>query len=362
MPVKTNISMIQVREMHELYQQGAMMKDVGKRFGISESRVSALFKGAGLQSRAPRPPAGGYPVGEMYETYQGGAAMDEVARQFGVSKPTISKLFKAAGLKARPTNFPAADYPVQEMYALYQRGATFDEVGQRFGLTRESIRQIFNRAGLKTRTPNEVRRLMRQNARDRAEEIVRERGEEIVESFLRLKDLRLVASELEIAQQTVRSVLNERLSRSQYRAITQKPAKRTYTDEQLIAFLREASADHSKPLSIKSYEKFVDNQQAVDGQRCPTHQTHQNRFGSWRNALLKAGLPANPTTPVASMRVFEAPQCIDAIRAAHQALGKIPTAAEYEQYARASKGASPSPATVSKRCGTWTDAIRMAGL
>ncbi len=87
MPVKTNISMSQVREMHELYQQGAMMKEVGKRFGISESRVSALFKRAGLQSRSPRPPAGGYPVGEMYETYQGGAAMDEVAKQFGVSKP-----------------------------------------------------------------------------------------------------------------------------------------------------------------------------------------------------------------------------------------------------------------------------------
>jgi len=362
MPVKTNISMSQVHEMYELYQQGELMKEVGKRYGISESRVSALFKRAGLQSRDPRPPEGGYPVGAMYEAYQGGAAMHEVAKQFGVSKPVVSKLFKVAGLKTRPAFPPKDNRRLADMYELYRRGATSREVGEQFGVSTSRVGQLFIEAGLPTRTPNEVSRLRSQNARDRAEEIVRERGEEIVESFLRLKDLRLVASELGIAQETVRSVLNERLSRSQYRAITQKPAKRTYTDEQLIAFLREASADHSKPLSIKSYKKFVDSQQAVEGRRCPTHQTHQKRFGSWRNALLKAGLPANPTSPVASMRVFEAPQCIDAIRAAHQALGKIPTKAEYEQYARASRGALPSPATVSKRCGTWTDAIRMAGL
>jgi hypothetical protein len=65
MPVKTNISMSQVHEMHELYQRGAMMKDVGKRFGISESRVSTLFKRAGLQSRH----LGKIPTAAEYEQY-----------------------------------------------------------------------------------------------------------------------------------------------------------------------------------------------------------------------------------------------------------------------------------------------------
>jgi transposase len=147
MPDKTNIPMSQVREMHELYQQGALMKDVGKRFGISESRVSALFKRAGLQSRHPRPPAGGYPVAEMYETYQGGAAMDEVAKQFGVSKPTISKLFKAAGLKTRPAVPPKDNRRLAEMYELYQRGATYHEVGEQFGIGGSRVGQLFSEAG-----------------------------------------------------------------------------------------------------------------------------------------------------------------------------------------------------------------------
>jgi len=56
MPVKTNISMSQVREMHELYQRGASYREVGEQFGVGGSRVGQLFSEAGLPTRPPGKP------------------------------------------------------------------------------------------------------------------------------------------------------------------------------------------------------------------------------------------------------------------------------------------------------------------
>jgi hypothetical protein len=218
-----------VAKMYKLYEQGATLKEVGEQFGRSESSVSACFKRAGLQTREKvgpgaqtrprRSPADGYPVQEMYRVYQRGLTMDEVSRQFGISKPLVSILFKAAGLNVRSVGGQRAEHPVQGMYELYEQGATLTEVGEEFGITRERVRQIFNEAGMKTRSPAEAKMLKGQ--------IERGRAEEIVDSFHRLKDLRLVAVELEVAKQTVKSVLRERLSDDEYSAIIRTSANKT---------------------------------------------------------------------------------------------------------------------------------------
>jgi transposase len=264
----------------------------------------------------------------------------------------VSKLFKTAGFETRPKRPATAERRVAEMYELYQRGSSRREVGEKFGVSSSRVGQLFSEAGLPTRPPGASKKSER--------EIDPQTAQEILDCFMRLKNQRLVATELEIAQRTVRSVLNERLSRSQYRALTQNPAKRTYTDDELIAFLREAA--HDKTLSMKAYTDFARDRRTADGRRWPTYQTHYKRFGSWRDALIKAGLPANEGSPSLTRRKFDVDRCVEAVRFARDALGTYPTSEEYDQYARKSKGALPSAATIRNRCGTWTDALCMAGL
>ena len=312
-----------------------------------------------VEKGAPRTPAGGYPVPEMFALYEQGTTLQAVGEKFGLSKSYVSKLFKAAGHKTRPAGSPAAEYPVQAMYALYQQGTPLQAVGEKFGTSTELTRLIFARAGFKTRSAQETQALKMQADLRRSEAI----AGAIVDCFRRLGDPKLVASELGVPQQKVRSVLRSRLSEKEYRArMPEQRREPKYSEAELIEILQTSAAAHSEPLTINAYKKFANSQRVTAGQSWPSQQTYENRFGSWRAALLKAGLPANAITPGGRIRVFEAAQCIEALRSVHHALGKIPSAEEYAQYARGSKGKLPSTATIHKRCGTWNDALRMAGL
>jgi hypothetical protein len=97
-----------------------------------------------------------------------------------------------------------------------------------------------------------------------------------------------------------------------------------------------------------------------DGRSWPSHQTAFLRFGSWKAALEHAGLPANPSTPIAGRLLFTDGHCIDAILEVERSVGHLPTAAEYERYSAKMAGVLPSLATVRKRFGTWRNALEAA--
>ena len=340
--------------MYELYAQGATLAQVGEQFGVSPSHVSKLFKGAGLKVRrrgTSRTSRTRPLIPEMYALYEQGASLREVGEQFGISMGYVGNLFKDAGLTTRAA--PAANR-TPEMYALYEQGATLQEVGDEFGVSRERVRQVFSDAGLKIRSMSEVALLKRETDRQRVEEIL--------ESFYRLKNLRLVALELEIALSTVRSVLRERLPRGEYRMIGRKPAKKTYSDEELIGFLVEANGALGGTLTNAAYNAFARGRRMTDGRPWPTHQAPLLRFGSWRNALIAAGLHANPSSPITGKTRFDTDVCVEAIRTVNRELGEIPTARAYEQYVQSRGETLPSASTVRHRCGTWNEALRMAGL
>ena len=137
--------------MHAVYQDGATLEEVGKRYGITRERVRQLFKKAGLKTRSRqetlelkrrRDPT----VAEMYALYEQGATLKEVGPQFGRSAERVGELFEKAGLKRR-----SRERPVQEMHTLYKDGATLDEVGERFGISGSQVCHLFKKAGLKTR-------------------------------------------------------------------------------------------------------------------------------------------------------------------------------------------------------------------
>ena len=245
---------------------------------------------------------------------------------------------------------------VREMYELYRLGATLDEVGEDFGgLSRERVRQLFGRAGLKTRSTAETAQLKREAARRRADEIV--------EAFRRSKDVAQVATQLEIAKRTIIEVVRAELPPEEYlapRNTTPRTLTKKYSDEELIGFLREASAALERTLSSQAYDSFARGRRTADGRPWPTKQTPELRFGSWRAAVIAAGLDAHPPSGAGTRRRFSARDCVEAVRAVGERLGREPSQEEYERCARASAGRLPSASTLRTRCGGWSDALRTA--
>lgn len=219
---------------------------------------------------------------------------------------------------------PAVDARVAGMYAMYAEGASLRDVGKEFSLTAERVRQLFAQNGLKTRSRLEAQ-AWRRAARAAALE---------AEGKEKRKRRRPVAEWVE----------------------------KKYSDAELLQGLREASEAVGGVLTTTRYNEFAKGRSFPDGRRWPTHQTYFLRFGSWREALLTAGLAANPSSAIAGQRIFDVGHCVDAIRHVHREIGAAPTISEYESIARASNGALPSTATVRHRCGSWSEALRMAEL
>lgn len=140
-----------------------------------------------------------------------------------------------------------------------------------------------------------------------------------------------------------------------------RPAQR-YASDELLLLLREASERLGGVLTAAMYDEHARVRRLPDGRRWPLHQTVRQRFGSWRKALEQAGLVANPSSAMAGRLLFEEAHCVDALRHVERTLGRTPSAAEYARYARASRGALPSLSTVRNRCGSWSRALRVAGL
>jgi hypothetical protein len=124
--------------------------------------------------------------------------------------------------------------------------------------------------------------------------------------------------------------------------------------------LREANAALGGVLTTAAYDAYARGRTLADGRPFPTHQTEHLRFGSWREALERAGLPANASSPIAGRLLFTDGHCIDAILEVERAQGHLPTVAEYERYAAEMSGVLPSSATIRNRFGTWSRALEAA--
>jgi hypothetical protein len=236
---------------------------------------------------------------------------------------------------------------------MYEDGATLEEVGRAFGISRERVRQIFRDHELPVRSVKDAHALQR--ARQS-----RTYANRIKDRFRDLRDVDAVAQELHLPRSLVAEIVDGAFTVAERRKT--KPARKKYSDEELIEFLQAASTALGGVLSAHGYTNYARGQRTPDGRPWPTHQTHALRFGSWREAVKAAGLAANPSSPIAGQAIFEEGHCIDALRAAARALGRAPTADEYEEFARASNGALPSQATLRHRLGRWYQALERAGL
>jgi hypothetical protein len=165
---------------------------------------------------------------------------------------------------------------------------TLDQVGELEGITREGVRQRLKSMGIKPRTAGETSRL-----RERRE--ISLRAEDIRKTFLQTRDISETAGQLGLGMPLVRRALEELVP--DFEVLTRVPrnASKKYSVDDLVAALREAADAVPGNLSTSSYDTFVEAHRTLpDGRPRPGNQVMMLRFGSWRGALERAGLPANP--------------------------------------------------------------------
>jgi uncharacterized protein Usg len=91
-----------------------------------------------------------------------------------------------------------------------------------------------------------------------------------------------------------------------------------------------------------------------DERRAPRRSTVLQHFGTWAQALERAGLQS---TQHAHLKRSGEAECVRALQDAARELGRSPTTSWWEQQRR-----SPSRPTINKYLGSWSQALRAAGL
>src|SRR5713101_6019004 len=195
----------------------------------------------------------------------------------------------------------------KRMADLYATGATLEEVGNEFGLTRERVRQVLVQGGY------DLAKLRAKASRIRWKRILDEEVPAIRSKLASGLTPAEVAGVLDVPLEVVRRVdaTNSDYAR-QRKALRVKSASAKYTDDEVLECLRSANQALGGVLAAAAYTDFARGRTFTDGRPWPTHQTAHLRFGSWRRALREAGLPANPSSPIAGRRLFNEGHCIDA--------------------------------------------------
>ena len=117
-----------------------------------------------------------------------------------------------------------------------------------------------------------------------------------------------------------------------------------YTEKGLIDFLVELSKELGKTPSIKNLMK---------SKGFPSYVVYYNRFGSWNNALKKAGLIIN-----SEHKDYSDEELLEFMLQFYKKNGRSPKSDDFIL----NKEGFPSPKPYYKRFGSWNNALKKAGL
>ena len=177
----------------------------------------------------------------------------------------------------------------------------------------------------------------------------------VIEAFLRLRDDNAVAEEIGVPLDDVARIVDRRVPDAA--VLRGRPVEGEYerfSDREIIASLRDASASLPSPLTRDNYAEWCRaHPRARSGASRPGWQTAIRRFGTWRAALLQAGLPAN--TSRGPGKAYDYDDCLGAVAAAWVALGHPPTVAEYDVWSPARDGVPSSPTL--RKWNAWPELL-----
>lgn len=116
---------------------------------------------------------------------------------------------------------------------------------------------------------------------------------------------------------------------------------KTYTDDELIEFIKKYFNEKGTVPTIKDF---------TNNFRYPSFATYQRRFGSWNNALIKAGYDANS-------RDYTNDELLDSLKRFFEENGRVPTSKDFLNNSK-----YPSFSAVVNRFGSWNGALIKAKL
>jgi hypothetical protein len=125
-----------------------------------------------------------------------------------------------------------------------------------------------------------------------------------------------------------------------------------YSDEEFVEALQVAARELANPMAHYAYAEWTRGRMLDDERPWPGPQGMMLRFGSWRRALARAGLPANPTGGPDPR--FELSDAVDGMVEAWRALGRPPTVDAYDAWG-AGRDAFPKSATARKFVDGWLE-------
>lgn len=162
----------------------------------------------------------------------------------------------------------------------YAAGETLQSIGDRYGISRERVRQIINTTEWSVPKIKEARRILR----EAEERINLQAAVDQVRSWSYNNPgvpISQAAEELNMDEVFVHRALGHR--RSLHAEETSLRQRKIWSDDRLIELIREFNAETGQTTSMAFEEWSV-------SRGGPTRQTPTNRFGSWANALEKAGI------------------------------------------------------------------------
>jgi len=229
---------------------------------------------------------------------------------------------------------------VIEMHKRYENGATLRELGAEIGITYERVRQLFQKFDLPTGRAD-------RGTVNRYESMFSawEHEDQILESYKRIGTVTGTSGELGISEADVSTVLDSFAMRNSY---TRKGSHHSYEQPQLEAALRTAAEQIGEPLTIPGYRKIAPEL------GLPADLTIIRSFGTWNAACASAGVKANPSQGKRSGSYIEQ-DCINSIRKCAEDLGKVPSYAAYNKWAKANE--APSGQTIRVKMSGWSDAL-----
>jgi hypothetical protein len=232
---------------------------------------------------------------------------------------------------------------------LYQKGATLDEIAHAASVrSRQRVQQLLDQYGI----PRSDRfdRLYNHSFPARAEEVEA--------LFLRLRDDRAVSERTGIDERCIRRFINSgRIPDPDVLRRRPRARQALFTDEELVECLRAAAKELAPPMAHARYAEWASGRM-LDGQRrWPGPQSMMIRFGSWRSALARAGLPANPTGGPDPH--YDLSDAVSAIAQAWRETGTPPTGEAYTAW-RAGRRELPSFPTMRRLVEDGWDMLKLA--
>lgn len=293
---------------------------------------------------------------KIVAAYNRGRRIADIAETFGLSMPSIQQIVSDArargevtrkGRQASPTS-PARIATVVERY---NDGETLAQIGDRLGVTRERVRQILAEAGIERRS--------RSSYFDAEyEQFTALHGSAIDASFDRIRSVSgVIAAHPYLPPASIRRYLQPRLNE----VVRTNPHDKVWSDDALLEVLRAAAAGR-RTLTIPQYTRWRNSGVTVDGRRPPTIAVISWRFGTWRDAVTRAGFAVNPL-PRTYTRRWSKDDAIASVRsfaATSLANGQRPTYFAYTQWAKHNPE-NPSGPYVRYLAGQkWSETLREA--